>query len=233
MIKPKKKTSKKKMEPSIKPSQDEGAANSSEKVFDIARPGQEGVPSATSRPFITTHRTLVRDPMMVAQKSESETTTEEATAKPVASEEPHTSKLRIEPLVSSEDTEDEKPETSEKLPAETSESTALDEEKDPAIDTSSFKAEAKNPEAPAADGKEDEDMEEMNDYASQAAAKQAKKTEDSEESKRLKAAEALIESKQYHVPINAVHRRRTARAAITFLIVVLVSVGGAAYLLLG
>ena len=225
------------------------ASASPPKVFDVAHPGQS-LPSSSGKPIIVSHRSLVRDPMMTPEAATENT--DEPQSAPVL---PSTKKTRIEPLhdVNTDKPEADKSEqaeqTSEPLlpPAEELMPEEEAEETSTPVDTEEASAPADpepakdpekepEPEEPVEDEAEpeadtpavedvDESDEEMAQLDAQAKERSKKEAEAAAEAKRQAELDALIDSRKYHVPINAVKKRRSAQAVL-FLLVVLVLVVG-------
>jgi len=215
-MKRKKKKATKKVEPNKKPSSQE------EKVFDIASPGKS-IPSASGRPIIVSHKPNVSDPMVAptTQKTESEKTDEKSDT-PSAGEGAEMvmaapKKNRIEPLHT-----DIKPDAVKE---------GTDEEE---------KKEGPNlgepAEAPAADSVQDTDQpkdneasEEIADAANEVTTKKQAQSEaakqEAEAAKRQAEVDALINNKQFFVPINAVQKRRSMKLVIFLLVLILILLG--------
>ncbi len=195
----------------VKKKTTEEKTDDTDKVFDVSRPG-ESMPSATSRPVIITGRTTVGDPMVspVHDKKEDEKEDEE-TSRDAGDEGMIMSapkKNRIEPLhttiVAEDESEDEQPKSQDK-------------------DVDTKQADERTDEA--------EDAQEIAEVASEVSTKKqtqvenAKKQDEAE--KKQAEIEALVNNKQYFVPINAVQKQRSMRFVLLSLGFLLLVVAGA------
>lgn len=206
------------------PKPDEG------KVFDVAAPGKT-VADASAKPVIVTNRTVVKDPMVTPITAEApETAGTDMPAEPAA-EGISSGKMRIEPLHA--DVKSEKPAETDEPQAETQPET-IPSEPEPETPETPAEAPVTDEAAPAevaSDTAKDEtekDEDELDDLPSD----EAKQTADKAAAARAKAeeerqakAEALINNKQYFVPINAVKKRRSARTIGLILLVIVVLLG--------
>ncbi len=183
----------------------------SDKVFDVAHPG-ESMPSATSRPVIITGRKPAGDPRVspVGDKKEESNDENQETATDTGDDSgmimSAPKKNRIEPL-----------------------HTTITTEEDEAEDMPETQEESDDPKS--ADSTEEEDAtQEIAEVASevstkkQTQAEQAKKQEETE--KKQAEIEALVNNKQYFVPINAVQKQRSMRFTLLILIIVLLAIVG-------
>jgi len=192
------------------------AAKDTKQVFDVSKPGKSA-PSATSRPVIVGHGSMLRDPMM--QDDTKDDKEEEDT--PVTAR----SKIVIKP-VDGNDSDDksdkerpetqEKPEVSEKKIEPAEEKTAAQTDDKPEV-----KPEEKPEEAKSAD-----DEAAVNALAEQAV-KKKKEEVSQEEIAKQEAYEKLIEDKKYFLPIGKATKRRHTQHFLTFLFVILLLVPGA------
>lgn len=189
----------KKVEPRKKDTEDKASTQDNTKVFDVARPGR-GMPSASSRPVIVSHKPSVQDPMVSATSNPAEDTADEEVVTEESSEQAlrRPKKNRIEPLNSTIEANDETEAT-------------------PESDVTEDKSEE--------DSANEENAE--RDEVADAAADVATKKQVKEEAEKKAAAQekhqaevnALIASKQFFVPINAVKKRRTKQYVFLFLFI--------------
>jgi hypothetical protein len=234
----KKAQAKKKVEPKDKP---EAAATTPEppKVFDISKPGKS-LADASSKPILVTHKAPIQDPM-VNPLAAAPKGTAGADAVTVASDEKpglRVTKTRIEPLHdTSTDTASSVPDTvstpeeSERPSAEegvmetaqnTVESTVEEVKEAPEAEAPSTPEPPKEQESTSSDNESAEDMGDLGSDPQKA----AKNAEDAAAEKRLSQAAALIDSKAYFVPINAVKNRKSLRLLLLVAIIAIVIVGG-------
>ncbi|HEX5744210.1 MAG TPA: hypothetical protein VFX84_02050 [Candidatus Saccharimonadales bacterium] len=202
-------------------------------VTDVAHPNTS-VPSDTSKPIIT-HRPMIKDPMMVEGKVQSETEPEEAKL-PIRK----TGEAKLKPLDEKPDDgdaktgedkkgEDKKPEHPDK--------TVADAASEEVSDDGADRAEPETPD----DGDAD-DSDTVSDTAEDAEATKDEKTDDGGDGESGKSGKAgagakpkadaeaeedpkirkLVESKRYFLPINAVEHRRSARFATMGVILALI-----------
>jgi hypothetical protein len=177
-------------------------------VFDVSKPGKS-LPSATSRPVITGHGPLLKDPM-VSQKEEDETKETPAEEAKISTAE----KIIAPPeeMSSTKSTDEDKKE----------------EQKKPAKDESLIKLTEEAPEP-----KQEEPTEAATvDAVAEQAVKGQKNGPTPEDIARQQELEKMVEDKKYFVPIGQVTRRRNTRRAVAVLLLVLVLVLVGAYLAL-
>lgn len=149
-------------------------------IADVAHPGQSA-PSTSSRPVIVTNRPLLKDPMVVAEDTETEVKTIEAEAK--KTDKAATITAPDQPKI--EPPETHVTESSEKL------------EKD--------EAETKPDETVAKDEPKDSTVESTPDPTAEIEAEAKKQAEHDD------TIQKLVDSKQYFLPINTVEKRRSKR----------------------
>lgn len=221
MKRQKKKKVTKKMDPDKK-SDDKKTGSNSEKVFDIAGPGKS-MPSASSRPLIVTHKPNVEDPMVSPKNTEPEKANDEKGESPSAGEGADMimsapKKNRIEPLhtdVVPEDTHAEIPEGDEHEIAE--------EDSQTSEESSEEQKDSAQPE------EDDGASEEISDIANEITTKKEAQSEaakkEAEAAKRQAEVDALVNNKQFFVPINAVQKRRSMTLIIVIVLLALLAVG--------
>lgn len=199
------------------------------KAFDIT-PQNKTMPSSSSKPVIVGNRTIVKDPMMTSNDTVS-------SLEPVAKiKKTVTPKVVIAPLhndVVPESAEDalstDQPEL--KVDEVSAEVPITTPEVDERESTTPQQPEPAKPEQPVpvkeAMPAIDEDAEAMK----KSTEPKAEEIEKQNAKKRMLEAEALIASKQYFVPINAVKKRKSMRIVLWAVVVLVVAVIGAAALL--
>ena len=160
-------------------------------IADVAQPGKTP-PSESSRPIIT-HRSLMKDPMVVEAESAAPAADEVPVspaepAKSVAAKTTTAGERKIQPITESPVVPEEATETpkaeAEAAPAETKEPVEPEEQPAESEDTSANEA---SPDKPSHDAEEAEQVRHDNEV------------------------QKLIESKKYFLPVNAVERRRSKR----------------------
>jgi hypothetical protein len=216
----KKKAVKKKVEPKKESSETKETSGSREKVFDVTPPGKS-MPSSSSRPIIVSHKPSAVDPM-VSPKPQN---VEDDAEKPSAGEGVEMvmaapKKNRIEPLHTDIVPDSNK---AEELPqeedAEPSESPAAEDKPEASSDSSS---DSDNPE-------NDDTKDEISDIASEVTTKKEVQSEaakmEAEAAKRQAEVDALVNNKQYFVPINSVQKRRSMKFVIIVLLLMVVVIG--------
>lgn len=221
----------KKVEPNKKTSEEKRASDSTDgRVFDVTRPGKS-MPSASSRPVIVTHKPNVSDPM-VSPKNPEKSDSNEATDDdgPSAGEGADMvmaapKKGRIEPLhtdIVPDSEQSEVPEEKEAR-AESEDSETPEEEK------TSSQATPEEDEA-AKPSTEDESSDEISDMAAEATTKKQAQNEaakkEADAAQKQAEVDALINNKQFFVPINAVQKRRSMKLVVVSLVVIFVAVAG-------
>jgi len=218
-MKQKKKKAAKKVEPSKKSDEEKIANTSKEKVFDITSPGKS-MPSASARPVIVTHKPNVSDPM-VSPTSPKTKEAKEDTETPSTGEGAEMvlsapKKNRIEPLHTDVMPDEDKQE----IPEEKADEIV---EKEDQADQASQPLEEK----PVPDTAEPSD--EISEVAHEVTTKKEVQSEaakkESEAAKRQAEIEALVNNKQFFVPINAVKKRRSMKLVIFLLVITLLVVG--------
>ena len=170
-------------------------------------PLDQTMPSSSSRPIIVTHRAIVRDPM-VAESTKGNTSTKTTDAASAESEHP------AKDVVTKAESINE--DSVGHMSAQSTDNEVgvegLPEDQSTTGDTPGEETQAE-----ANDGDAD-----------QMPATSPKKANTDEQAKRIAEAEALIASKKYFVPINAVRRRRSRQLLVVLLLLALVG-GGATY----
>ncbi len=186
-----------------------------QKVFDITHPGKS-IPSASSRPVIVTHKPNIADPMVsrTNQPSKDQGTTEEPTAgegSEMIMETPK--KNRIEPLhtdVSPDEADSDMPDTSDE--------SVMPEENEPSNQAQD--------EVTESDNAKNEETGEISEAAAEATAKKEEQTkaskQEAEAHKQQAEVEALINNKQFFVPINAVQKRRYKEVILVVVLIILI-----------
>jgi hypothetical protein len=196
-----------------------------QKVFDVSHPGRT-VPSSNARPAIMTHAALPRIPVVSTDDKNSLGDTISVTEQEVISEpnviKEQSLKNHIEPLSRAEDiigtqtdgevvkdseADLENKELTSNTDLATSNTTSVPIKKHTSL-TLGVPTTKQDTSAAKETTESDDDLDEINEYAGQAAAKRAKKSEDEQELKRIESARALIESKNYVVPIRHTHGHR-------------------------
>lgn len=205
------------------------------RVFDVALPGK-GLPSSSSRPLIQSRKIIPLDPMVT------DTPTIDSVSPSleyVKNDEPTTPEMKEKPekIIPFEPKKDETKQ--EPMQEKSTEGTLVAETK---VDEPGQKS-VSEPEKP--DAKEqsvvapteepdknlnEDEIEEQEDIKGQADAKQVKKIADEEEDKQTTAANVLVESKQYYVPIHAPRARRIT-AWVVAIVIILTAAGVLGYML--
>lgn len=190
------------------------------KVFDVSKPG-ESLPSASGRPIIVTHKPGASDPMVSPAELNDEEKESEEPKTELGS--PSSRKLRIEPLHTSEDRDQEADSNNKQDDsAVSSEATPKDD-----ADYDEKKTEPKDEVAEAS--------EEIADIAGEVTTKKDAQNEaDKKEAEKVKKQaeiEAFIENKQFFVPINAVQKRRSLRMVIVCIVFIVLALVGVLALL--
>lgn len=214
----------------------------SRKVFDVSKPGKS-VPSQNARPAILTHSALPHDPMVSKedQNSMGDNISEEIEE---LYDEPDEIKKRsmksvIVPVASEDELIDnpdspDVPETSEMQSTDTVSVEKPAEDNPKPVKHTGLIVEPiseKPEEITKTTTKSDDEIDEINEFAGQAAAKKAKKTENEEELKRTQAAQELIDSKKYYVPIGTRHGHKIlVWVTLVLLLVIAASAAGYWYL---
>jgi hypothetical protein len=209
------------------------AVKSNPKVFDVARPGKSSA-SATSRPVIISNRPILQDPMVSTVDSAGTAPDMEATEK----SNPSTVKVTIKPLaetdepIESVDTSKsaKKDKTIAELAAEKSQPKSAEEPVDkpeaaPEESDKSADSEEAAKVEPGSDSKPaDEPPASDTPDAETVPAEEGKTSQETAaleaEAKKLEAINALAESQQYFLPINAVERRRSLVVSILGLLLI-------------
>lgn len=221
------------------------ATKSGPKVFDVAHPGK-GTPSATSRPVIVTNRPILQDPMVsnsgesvpgapklspaavkVTIKPLSDTDEADKSEKPAKDEKDKTiaelaAEKSVEKLAEAAIKDKEKPERHE---TDTKEEEASSDDKDEASDEKSEEPESDSSAAAPENDDKDKPAEAKTDAEELPVedTKEAKETAELEaEAKKLEAINALVESRQYVLPINAVERHRSKVVSLFGLVLIVV-----------
>ena len=210
------------------------------KVFDVEKPGK-AMPSQNARPVMLSHSSLPHVPISVDEDSNSLGDSVSINVEDF-SEEPdeikqRSQKSRIEPVDDMSQAEADEPtpvldEVAKSDAAEAPEEPiAPDEETaptasakppkrtgmviEPPTDSTTTETSAKQ-----SDASNEDDIDEINEFAGQAAAKKAKKAEDDAEAKRIAAAQELVASKQYVVPVTSHKASKTLLVVAALLLVV-------------
>lgn len=216
----------KKVEPNKKTDEKKTTESTKDKVFDITSPGKS-MPSASSRPLIVTHKPNVDDPM-VARKTP-ETSSEQETSDdstPSAGEGTEMvmsapKKNRIEPLHT-----DIVPDGPSIRLAEGNDEPANSEE--PPTEEQDIPEEQEDTKQAEKD-ELGEENEEISDAAAEVTTKKQAQTEaakqEAEAEKRQAEVEALINNKQFFVPINAVQKRRSMKLVIALVVIIVLLLG--------
>lgn len=174
------------------------------KFSDVAQPGKTPA-SATSRPIIVGHPSIMKhDPMVVGDKTNQ--TSEEQTVRV-------TRELKLQP---------DKAETAD----------ADDEQSSPTVDETIVEETTQTEEQAATDSTEHEsaDMAEssgsgvVNTLVNEVDAKQADKKQKEDLEAKTKELEKTIESKEFFVPIGVASRRRSNNLTLISLVVIVVAV---------
>lgn len=194
-----------------------------EKVFDVTSPGKT-IASAHSKPVIVTNRSVVRDPMVTPLTktdagSESSASAEQGeSSDDDAAKDMPISKMRIEPLH-----EDVKAELNDEPEGGSEQETSASDASVEQADDGTTADDAQ----PGKSGDANDEDDEFGDIANDTkkAEDKAAAAEAAAEMKRREEAESAIASKQYFVPINAVQKRRSARALIIVAVVILILIG--------
>lgn len=220
------------------------------KILDITHPSKV-TPPATSKPVIVSNRPIIKDPMVSGGaatpldiKDESEPAT---TSAPVA---PSKTKLVIQPL-SEKDKETPVKEPAAKAEESVAEPELNEEEPDqkeaepevmaekpepiiPEVEASSEDVNDDGPESTSSSIPSSFDADEITpptDDTSKPSAKPDQDEIDAAAAERQATLEKLIESKQFFLPINSVHKRKNRRIlkiSVTLLVLIVVAVGGGA-----
>lgn len=174
------------------------------KTFDVSKPG-ETPPSATSRPIIVNHSSMIKkDPMVRDSIDESEEKTEEDTKPPI-----QTHELKVEPLKEAE--KEEKTEEAKSEDSEPKEEIAT-EAKEP----------EKNTEEPEA--KPEPKSGAVEALAGEVTAKREEQKQREAAEAKAKELEKVIESKEFFVPVGEAARRRSAfRFVFAFLVLIILA----------
>lgn len=171
-------------------------------VFDVAKPGSTA-PSSTSKPVIISHKPIIKDSTVLAEKKASDNTEGEATKTSI--EKVTTAKV-IQPLTPQESDEEEaKSESTNKT-----EDTPEDEEK-------------VSKEMPDDSGELDDKLREeaiVDAVVSQSDSKIVKKKEADEQLLRTEKIDKLIASKQYYVKIKQTRSKRNKKKLLLILFIV-------------
>lgn len=173
------------------------------KSMDIQKPG-EAAPDSSSRPLIVTSRPIMQDPMLTEPGDKPES---EAEASPKEQKSMATSSKTIEPPKS----DDSAAEETEAAPTEDAEEKPLAQATD-SIEPSS---------ATSSDGAAVVDA-----VVNASPSLSNEQKADEADEKRKQAAQVLIDSKKYVVPIGQVSRARKNRQAIWLLILLVLIVAG-------
>lgn len=209
-----------------------GQKDKPSKLFDVAKPGETPA-TATSRPIIVSHSSMIKkDPMVREPVSESETTDPADTPEEFQIAIQTHSAAKISPL--KEEEIDEEP--AENIPAEppAKEEEAPEAEETKLPETDPEKA-AKNP------SEEDQKLEEekpdesvksetgtVDALVGQVTAKREEQKQKEEAEAKVREIEKVIESKEFYVPIGQESRRRSAhRILAVLLLLVVLSAAGA------
>lgn len=219
----------KKVEPSKETSEEKKASDSTDgKVFDVARPGKS-MPSASSRPVIVTYKPNVSDPMVSpknSEKSDNDETTDDDG--PSAGEGADMvmaapKKGRIEPLHT-----DIVPDNGQLEESEEKEAKDEDNDISSAEGTKDQSAIEENEVQKPSD--EDEASDEISDMAAEATTKKQVQNEaakqEVEATKKQAEVDALINNKQFFVPINAVQKRRSMKLVVILFVIIFVAAAG-------
>jgi FtsZ-interacting cell division protein ZipA len=183
------------------------AAGPSDKIFDVVRPGK-AMPAESARPIIVTGRKLARDPMMVPETRDEASESVEATLEKAPERKLSQTKTRIEPLAAPAHTEPQPEETPATQPKPQPSLQVPEAKEEPSETTDSEVYSEDEPDFSKAPTKADTDAQ----------------TE--AEAKRAAELEAMVQSKKYFVPINAVKRRQSMQVVIILLVIVILSVVG-------
>lgn len=226
------------------------------KSFDFVHP-DKAMPSASAKPIIVTHRAVIKDPMMsevpesaVASPGHKFTPTEKTVTKTA----PTIGEMAARVHAKSPEKEEPEEEKAEVLTEKPQEPTITPPEsaEEPAETPVPSKPEKPKPplqEEPAPSESESEEV--SKDADEHDSREQAEKTEESDEisdleknapdkaaatkpleNKTNQAIEAMVESRQYFVPINTVKKRRSKQAVAVVLVLAALGAAGAAYYML-
>lgn len=196
----------KKVEPRNKDTEDKASTQDDTKVFDVAKPGK-GMPSASSRPVIVSHKPSVQDPMVSATSSPAEDTTNDEVGAEENSERAlrRPKKNRIEPLNSTIE---------------------ADEEDEAASESNTTEEDSEENSANEGNTERDEVADAAADVATKKQVKEEAEKKAAEREKHQAEIDALIASKQFFVPINAVKKRRTKQYIFLFLFILVLAALG-------
>ncbi len=202
--------------------EEKGKGKLDEKVFDVTPPG-EAMPPSSGRPIIVTHKPGVSDPMVSPKnkeleennKQEEETTPSAGEGQEMVIAKPK--KARIEPL-NTNIVPESPAKTAPDPEAEEKQEVSTDDPTDVATET-----------ADTSSVVDDDTAHDIADVANEIAAKKEAQSEaakrEAERAKRQEEIEALINSKEFFVPINSVQKRRSMKLILAVTVVFLVVIG--------
>jgi hypothetical protein len=178
-----------------------GASNSKKAVMDVSKPGKTAA-TATSRPVIITHGTLVKDPM-VNDEAVTDTPAQEIQAPITAA-----AKKVITPLSAAQNTEVEQDTADKEATAEES------AQKDTGAEAKPTEKDVPEPETESEEAVVDAVVEQVAD-------KKAEEQANVEETKRQELVTKLVTSKQYFVPLAVARRERNGKLGVVFAVAVI------------
>ncbi|HWB39382.1 MAG TPA: hypothetical protein VG604_04075 [Candidatus Saccharimonadales bacterium] len=205
-------------------------------IIDVAHPGKTP-PDVTSRPVIVTNRAIMKDPMVVGEKPQTDLEVEPTKSQPLSTK----PAVKLKPLEEPASDKPGKPaagnEPEETEPADNSKATTDPEEHLTAASkavTNEKGADKKSPDSPKSETKaeivpagEGEGTEKTEDEKPKDKQLDPVAAEEADAAKRAEheaAVQKIVDSKQYFLPINSVEKRRTKHLLIGgFIIIVLLA----------